>query len=63
MKVKRSLYFWFGPNFHLQKLRNKEENKNEALEVEKKGSSENESEFLIKIVLDEIQDFLFLFSL
>lgn len=55
MKVKRILYFGQGQTFVFKKSGINEENKNEALEVENKGSSESKRKILFdKTLLSEI---------
>ena len=51
MKVKRILYFWQGQTFVFKKSGINEENKNEALEVENKGTSESKRKVLTKLYL------------
>ena len=60
MKVKRILYFWQGQTFVFKKSGINEENKNEALEVENKGTSESKRKVLTKLYLMRYSDcFLF----
>ena len=55
MKVKRILYFGQGQTFVFKKSGINEENKNEELEVENKGSSESKRKVLFdKTLLSEI---------
>ena len=64
MKIKIILYFGQGQTFVFKKSGINEENKNEALEVENRGSSESKRKVLFdKTLLSEIQRLFSVFPL